>query len=145
MLMHICPHQGCKEIIPIEQSYCNIHINRHKQYDKSVRYTTDKKYHKFYNSAEWRTIQSVVTYKYNSICLWSYFIENKIIPSDEVHHIESLRDNWDRRLDIDNLIPLSHAAHMLIEGEYRKGNKQKVQAVLFKLKKRYEEQTRGGI
>ena len=55
-----------------------------------------------------------------------------------MHHIIPLKDEWERRLDVDNLIPLTHRVHMQIEKEYREGEKARVQALLFDLKRRYE-------
>ena len=136
LLKHICP--VCQKIIPIDKPCCDEHGNRHNRYDATVRYETDMRLHKFYTGSEWETLSKTMADRYSGICLWVYYKRNEIKPYDEVHHIIPLRDCWERRLDPDNLIPLSHAAHMLVEAEYRKGGKARMQSELFELKKRYE-------
>lgn len=138
LLKHMCPI--CQKIIPIDKPCCDEHGNRHKRYDNNIRYGTDNRIHGFYISKEWETIKTATADRYSGLCLWFYFKRNEIKPYDEVHHIIPIRDCWEKRLDPDNLIPLSHAAHMLVEAEYRKGGKINMQAELFGLKKRYEQE-----
>lgn len=133
LLKHMCPI--CQKIIPIDKPCCDEHGSRHSRYDANIRYGTDKKIHSFYTSKEWEAISLTIADKYSGLCLWFYFKRNEIKPYDEVHHIIPVRDCWEKRLDMDNLIPLSHAAHMLVEAEYRKGGKAYMQAELFELKK----------
>ena len=65
-----------------------------------------------------------------------------IISAEEVHHIVSLRDDWDKRLDVSNLIPLSHVVHMRVEAAYRcgRGSKSRMQAELFELLRKWNEE-----
>ena len=140
MLMHECPHQGCKELIPVNQPYCDKH-NRQREYDKSIRYTTDAKLHSFYLSKEWQQVRNTIHDKYYGLCVWSYY-HGEIKPYEEVHHIEPIRVDWNRRLDTDNLIPLTHRAHMLVEAEYKKGNMLSMQSELYKLIKQWEQEFR---
>lgn len=142
MLMHMCPHQGCQRVIPINQPYCDDHVSRHKQYDQSVRLTTNAKYHTFYLSSEWDKAKAIINNKYHGLCLWSYY-HGTIAPYEEIHHIDPLRLVWERRLDISNLIPLTHEAHMMVEAEYRKGNMARMQKKLFELKDRWEREFKG--
>lgn len=142
MLMHICPHVGCHEVIPITQPYCDKHVSRHKQYDQSVRLTIDAKYHAFYVSGEWESIKPVIDNKYHGICLWSYYHDD-IEPYKAIHHIHPLREAWEERLSIDNLIPLTQDAHAMVEVEYKHGNKARMQKELFELKKRWDKEFGG--
>lgn len=141
LLKHICPHLGCHEIIPITQPYCDAHVSRHKQYDQSVRLTTDAKYHAFYVSSEWEQIKAMINNKYHGLCLWSYY-QGIIVPYKAIHHIISLREEWNKRIDIDNLIPLTQDAHAMVEAEY-KHNKFKMQKELFELKERWDKEFGG--
>lgn len=138
LLKHICP--VCGKTISIDKPRCDEHSSRHNRYDMSVRYDTDKKIHDFYTCKEWKAVKTATADKYSGLCLWSYFKYDDIKPYDEIHHIISVRDCWQKRLDPDNLIPLSHEAHMFIEAEYRKGGKLNMQAELFKLKRIYEKE-----
>lgn len=138
LLKHICP--VCKKIIPINKPCCEEHGSRYSRYDNAVRYDTDKSIHSFYTGREWKAVKTSIADKYSSLCLWFYYKRNEIKPYDEVHHIIPVRDCWERRLDPNNLIPLSHTAHMLVEAEYRKNGKARMQAELFELKKRYEKE-----
>lgn len=130
MLMHICPHQGCREIIPIQQPYCDTHVSRHKQYDKAVRYTTDAKLHEFYVSSEWEQVKPIVANKYHGLCLWTYYHDNDITPYNAIHHIRTVRENWEYRLDINNLIPLSSEAHAQVHALYKRGKDKEIQKEL---------------
>ena len=136
LLKHICP--VCGKVIPISQSRCPEHPSRHKDYDDNVRYTRDKKYHSFYLTSAWEAVKASAINKANGICIYTFFFEKKLAACEEVHHIVPLKDDWGRRLDVGNLIPLTHRVHMQIEKEYREGEKAKVQSLLFDLKRRFE-------
>lgn len=135
-IKHMCP--VCGKIIPINQPRCPEHEYRNKEYDTYVRYARDKKYHDFYLSNEWKAAHTAAVNKANGICIWSFYFERKLIPYEDVHHIIPLKDDWDRRNDLENLIPLTHRIHMQIEREYKNGNKGSIQKLLFELKKRFE-------
>lgn len=44
-----------------------------------------------------------------------------------VHHIIPVKDDWSKRYDIDNLIPLSNATHEYIEQTYAQGQREKIE------------------
>ena len=46
--------------------------------------------------------------------------EGIIVAADTVHHIIPLKDDWNKRIDIDNMISLSGDTHSMIEQEYKK-------------------------
>lgn len=150
MLKKFCQWRGCKETIPIDQHYCTKHIKlseetqkeSQKHYDVNVRYTRDKQYFDFYNSKEWIQTKSYVLNRFNGICLYSYYILHKIVPAQAVHHIEELKENWDKRLDIDNLIPLSAKAHDMMRGLYKR-DKEGTQTILRELLKRWQNEMKG--
>lgn len=54
------------------------------------------------------------------IDVWLYMTEGKIVKADTVHHIIPLRDDWEKRNELANLMSLSHESHSLIETEYKK-------------------------
>lgn len=114
-----------------------------KHYDKYIR---DKQTTAFYKSLEWLRTREFVLREYKGLDLYAFFIEKKIVYADTVHHIEELKENWERRFDIDNLIPLSSSNHNKIHIMYEK-DKKNIQKLLFDLLKKwheeYEEEGRG--
>lgn len=134
----------CGKLINYNQKYCNQCSIKHKQeraeyhrhYDKYIR---DKKATDFYNSVGWRRVRDYVIAKYKGLDLFAFFILKEIVYADAVHHIEELKENWDRRLDINNLIPLSNSNHNVIDGLYRR-DKEGTQKLLFSLLDRWREE-----
>ena len=49
---------------------------------------------------------------------YAYHILHEIRRADTVHHITPLREDWTRRLDITNLIPLASSTHNAIHTLY---------------------------
>lgn len=106
--MKFCARVGCNELVPQGQRYCTKHANT---YDREIRYTVDKQYSDFYHSKVWELIQPLVMQKYHGLCVYSLIIEHKVVKAGAVHHIVPIRDDWDRRLDMGNLIPISDSIH----------------------------------
>lgn len=134
----------CGQLIDYKQKYCNqcsIKYKQerkeyHKYYDKYIR---DQESADFYNSPEWEKTREHVLGKYKGLDLYAFFIDKKIVYADTVHHIEELRENWNRRLDITNLIPLSSGNHTRIHKMYDK-DKRGTQKLLFSLLDRWREE-----
>jgi len=106
--------------------------HRHIEYNEKKR---NKKHAQFYVSNAWKRARKQAMSTYSSIDVYEFIVNKRIVHADEVHHIISLEDAWNKRLDADNLIPLSHANHMKIEAIYRsdKQAKQRLQKQLFKV------------
>ena len=49
-----------------------------------------------------------------------YMTTGEIRRADTAHHIVPLKDDWERRVDGDNLMRLHHDTHSEIEQMYRK-------------------------
>lgn len=147
----ICRHIGCTRLVELGETYCNLHkpdtkrseANRQKLYDQSIRNKRDKKERAFYNSKRWKAAQKECMRMYGGLCLWNYYKDGLIIEATEVHHIEPIKERWDLRLDISNLVPLSHQAHVWIEKQLLKGNKE-IKSELKELKRRWNKEFRGG-
>lgn len=137
MARKICNYTGCNRIISPKEIYCFEHklLNKknkafkNKRYDKKIR---DKKSTEFYNSKEWIKTREYILGKYKGLDLYAFFIDKKIIYATTVHHIEELKENWSKRLDIGNLIPLSTSSHNRIHKMYEK-DKQRTQKQLKEL------------
>ena len=91
-----------------------------------------------YYSNRWRTIRGQVLEEHNHICLYSFYVEGKIIKATDVHHIIELNDNSSLAYEEDNLISLSKEKHRLIHELYKE-DKKKIQEELREFKKRWED------
>lgn len=67
-------------------------------------------------------------------------MEGKIEYGNICHHIEELKDNQDRILDIDNLIYVTERHHNMIHSLYDNGKKELMQKKLFELVNRWKEE-----
>ena len=76
--------------------------------DKKASY--HEKYNAFYQSAEWRRLRTLKFSEKNGLC--ERCLKRGIISKgEEVHHIIPIDEDWDKRLDADNLILLCHRCH----------------------------------
>lgn len=131
MIYTIC--SNCGEEIP-KGTTCK--CKKYYRYNKN-----NIKYTKFYTTPEWKRMRDYITKYYTGMCLVCLMKRKEIVMANVVHHIEELRDNWDRRLDKDNLIPVCHKCH---NGEIRKayeneGTRRALQNELFSYLKQYKE------
>lgn len=128
----------CGKIIKYSEQYCDTcndsRKDYYKHYDNNYR---DKKSAAFYNSIEWEKTRRFILGKYKDLDLYAYYIGKELVHADTVHHIEELKDNWDRRLDITNLFPLSSSNHSKIHKMYLK-DKQGTQQLLLNILKKWE-------
>lgn len=121
----MCPR--CRRVIDHAERYCKECMARlNKDYDKYVR---DKESKDFYNSRSWLKVRKIVLDKYHGLDLYQLKINKRIVYADTVHHIEELKDDSSKALDINNLIPVSAATHNYIHSEYKK-DKKKIQSLL---------------
>ena len=74
-------------------------------------------------------MRNFISAKYKGLCVCSYFMEDSIVSADVYHHIVPIKDDWGKRLDIYNIVPLSNRAHNTIHEMYKK-DKQSTQKVL---------------
>ena len=90
----------------------------YKYYDDNLR---DKKTQAFYNSVEWKQVKKTVHIRDKGLCTMC-LSDNKISYAEVVHHIEPLKENYDKRLSTDNLICLCNKHHAQVHAVYD-GNK----------------------
>lgn len=137
-LKKLCPR--CNKLIDIDQKYCEEHQKqyeenrkqRHREYKSS---REDLKEQKFYKSKEWFQLKEHLKIKYKGMCVYSYLVENRIVPADTYHHIEPIKENWNKRLDVYNVIPLSESVHQKIHKLYdtdKEGTQKMLRDLLFK-------------
>lgn len=139
-LKKFCPR--CNSIIDVSQQYCDkckkkvdaIRKERHKEYNDN---RTDDKEQAFYKSREWKVLRERLDVIYKGLCLYSYYIDDRIISRDVYHHIVPVKDNWDKRLDIDNIIPVTFKVHQKIHRLYESGQKEETQQQLLEFIRRF--------
>lgn len=120
-LWHKC---RCGAVIPQGLKVCascadgqNSGQSRHMEYN---RFRRDKKAADFYVSQEWRKTRDNALKLYDGIDIYAYYIQHRMIAADMVHHIVELEDDWTKRLDLMNLLPLSNGNHGIISALYKK-------------------------
>lgn len=103
----------------------------------------DDKEQVFYASLSWRQLRKYVLSKCKGICVYCLLEKNEFNEGKDIHHIETLKDNWDRRLDSDNLICLCRDCHLYIHDIYsrdetaKKNLQEKLQEFMKEFKSRY--------
>lgn len=139
-----CKRIGCPNLTRSKEGYCEEHNHilkekkktRNKYYDNNIR---DKTHSSFYNSKEWTNTREYILTLYNGIDIYAYYMENKIVLADTVHHIVEIKEDWDKRLDIENLFPTTKENHETIHKLYRK-DKEGTQKLLRELLIRYRDE-----
>lgn len=117
-----CSKVNCFNLIPFNESYCEKHkdekAKQHKKYDE-LRFTTEPHIRKFYSSKVWKNTRNSVMMEHDWVCA-NCKRNNLITPAKIVDHIVEVKDDWDRRLDTDNLEPLCHSCHNKKTADERK-------------------------
>lgn len=121
MLLHRCK---CGILIPQELRLCpdceakeSDKVSRHMEYNLRRR---NKKAAAFYASAEWRKVRAFALSLYDSLDMYAYYVQHKIVVADMVHHITEIEEDWTQRLNVENLFPLSNGNHGIISALYKK-------------------------
>lgn len=122
-------------------SRCSCLKDRHKEYD---RFSRDKKSKTFYSGKQWEHARAAALEADDGIDVYVFMTTGEIVPANDVHHIIPLKDDWNKRLDVNNLISLSHATHTEIEQMYKK-NKKEIQNILTEMLRKYRRTGTGGI
>ena len=106
----------CGKRIP-SGSICPCVKQRHREYD---RYSRDQRSRRFYNGKEWEMGRAAALDTDGGIDVYLYMTEGIVVVADMVHHIIPIRDDWNKRLDVDNMMSLSSDTHSMIEQMYKK-------------------------
>jgi 5-methylcytosine-specific restriction protein A len=69
-----------------------------------------EKYQSFYNSAEWKALRNYKWGMANGLC--EHCLKKGIVrQAREIHHIVPIEEDWNKRLDIENLCLLCSDCH----------------------------------
>lgn len=143
-LKKLCSWHGCNKVLDQGIKYCDKHQkkweqierDRFKEYQQRRRKDKEQKlYQDFYNSPQWRRTSNAVIKDYHYIDILEYYRTGKVVEGEAVHHIITLKDDWNSRFDTLNLIYLTEKNHRRVHDEYDKGDKEKkaLQKILFDL------------
>ncbi|MDU1822392.1 HNH endonuclease [Clostridium sp.] len=143
----LCSYSGCNVLVDYGTKYCYKHRTKDKERYKDYRRSRlqdkeEKARQEFYNSTEWKNMRDLVIKKCFGIDIVEYYKTGQIIMGYTVHHIIELKEDWEKRLDINNLIYLSQENHVKIHKmmERSKEDKDKVIEMLLELKARFEQE-----
>ena len=119
MLLKQCK---CGRLIPQAMARCEeCQAKRGQRYIEYNHTARDSRAAAFYTSREWRMTRARVLAMYDYIDIYAYCIEHRIKRADTVHHIIELSRDWDKRLELSNLIPLASSTHNTIHTLYDQG------------------------
>lgn len=131
----------CGSRIP-SGSICSCVKKRHKEYD---RYSRDQRSRRFYNGKEWEMARSYAMDIDGGIDVYLFMTGGIIVAADMVHHIIPVKDDWDKRIDIDNLISLNSNTHGMIEQAYKKNKSEMIRKLQEMIKEYRGREGAGGI
>lgn len=100
-----------------EGSKCPCNKQRHKEYDK---YYRDQRSKDYYNGGEWKNARAAALETDEGIDVFVFMTTGEVIAADTVHHIIPLKEEWEQRNNLDNLMSVRHDTHSAIEKEYIK-------------------------
>lgn len=96
-----------------------------KRHTATRRQVSDKE-NKFYSSAEWKKLRQQAIDYYFALDIYSYYKNNLIEFGETVHHIIPIREDFDKRNDIKNLIFLTESNHQRIHELMKKSEAEKI-------------------
>lgn len=116
---------------------CQCMKQRHREYNQS---RGDDKETGYYWSDEWEVVRRGAIARCNGLDLYSLYILGVIENGYTVHHIISIKEDYDRRSDPDNLVYLTESNHQAIHKRMNESKeaKQEVILLLIELNKRYK-------
>ncbi|EMW6123067.1 HNH endonuclease [Enterococcus faecalis] len=128
-----CAIASCNVLIDYNEMYCTKHkqvkqeqaYERNKHYNNTIRYAEkNKQYADFYNSREWKNKRKQILIRDNYICQ-PCLKKGVIHEANMVHHKTELKDDWEKRLDEENLESVNTICHNKIEKKNRQNKKTK--------------------
>lgn len=148
-LLKQCSHRGCRKLLRDNVKFCDYHQakfdleekERYKEYqDRRLRDKEKKKQQQFYNSDSWKRIRAATVSDCLGMDIYEYYTTGRIVSGETVHHIIELNEDWNCRLDINNLIYLTERNHRKIHVIYDRSNKDKkiMQDKLFKIINKFQ-------
>lgn len=130
----------------LEGTLCKCEIEKRKESYRDYKHRRlqdkeEKERQKFYSGSSWLRLSENVKKHYFGLCVMCWF-KDQIQESKYTHHIETMKDRFDMRLNEDNLIALCSHHHTITHTEYDKSDKNKkiMQKALKELIKKFNEE-----
>jgi len=113
-----CNKPGCGQLT--HDGYCEQHktakAENNRYYDKYHRSDRSKQ---FYHSASWKRARDLIRIRDNGLCI-ECLNQKRITVGTIVDHIIPIKQNWNKRLDENNLQLLCQSCHNKKTGSERK-------------------------
>ena len=106
-----CLHPSCRILIPFTERHCEKH-NANKEYNRT-RAKRDPEYVKFYKSKAWRGARKNALIRDDYLCV-SCMANELYTTAQLVHHKVEVRNDYEKRLDPENLVSLCESCHQKI-------------------------------
>ena len=97
---------------------------------------------KEYKSAAWTHERESCLRRFSYIDLYALYHDGRIVPADQVHHIEEILDSPERFHDPLNHFPVSQGSHHDIHWRYKHEDKEAVQKELLLYIRKWKESTK---
>lgn len=114
MIKKKCSNILCNNMIPRSKRnpYCEEHesSNANNYYNKN-RTAREKQ---LYSSSRWRRFRLTVLKEYHYLCQAK--LDGCNVTADTVHHLVEVKEDWTKRFDRDNAIPICRSCHNMIHG-----------------------------
>ncbi|OXS26391.1 MAG: hypothetical protein BI182_08315 [Acetobacterium sp. MES1] len=145
-----CSYTGCRVLLDEDVKYCDKHQKQTRDHKASrdreyKRNRNDHKEQDFYRGQAWVNTRDGSMSYYFGIDIFEYYTTGMIVEAATVHHIVPIKEDWSKRYDSNNLIPLTEKSHQYIHNEYGKGNKKQMQDILFEMKIKFFMDYRVGV
>ena len=133
MIMKFCP--SCKTLYPVGERcpkgcYAKYYKSENRKEENRLYDQTKRKNKEIYHSKKWIMLRKECINKYDSICLYTLFKYNRIVPATLVHHIIELEEDKTQTFNLANLIPVCDIAHREIHRRYKTEGSKQVQTEL---------------
>jgi len=85
----------------------------------------EKDRQQFYSSSAWLRLSENIKNHFFGLCIICWF-KGLIQESEYTHHVETIKDRFDLKLDEKNLVPLCHCCHKKVHRMMDKSDKDKI-------------------
>ncbi|KMJ55222.1 hypothetical protein AB685_28400 [Bacillus sp. LL01] len=108
-----CAEISCGNLT--EKNYCKIHEKKGEENQRQItraynKYSRDPVINTFYQSKEWKQVRALAFERDNGLC--QRCLKRGVLkPANVVHHLVEVKEDWNRRLDLEILESLCHKCH----------------------------------
>ena len=141
MLLKKCNYYNCNKLVDYNVKYCELHKDTDKERYKEYKANrTDHKEQRCYGSKEWKIAREKAICFSFGLDLIELYLNNRIVKGETVHHIIEIKEDWNKRLDINNLFYLTQENHLKVHAKMNesKRNKEYIINMLMQLKERFK-------